>query len=140
MNFLAHENFPHYALKLLREFEAVKVTPNDIQDVATEYGAGASVEDWLDCAGKQGAAHRPTILIFDDGIKANAVGVKAMRESRCNFVVFAKRWMAEPWNDLIWRLLKAWPTISATAQNSKDNNQRCRIEVTINGKIVVTNL
>jgi hypothetical protein len=140
LKFLAHENFPDFALKLLRQFESLKAFPDEILDVPSEYGSGAPVEDWLDCAGKQGPVHRPTIIILDDGIKTNAVGLQSMRESKCNFIVFARTWMDQPWTDFAWKLLKAWPSIGAQAQGAKERNRRCRIDVSINGKIRVTNL
>jgi hypothetical protein len=71
--------------------ESASPLPIEIQDVANEYGQGAVASVWLDCAGKQAASFRPTIIMMDDGIIANAVNLKDMRESRCSFAILARR-------------------------------------------------
>ena len=98
------------------------------------------MDDWLDCAGKQGATHRPTVILVDDGIKTNAVSRQSMRESRCSFIVFARAWASEPWNRFAWKLLKAWPDITEMAMTAKEKGRQCRIDVTTNGKLHVGNL
>lgn len=125
---------------MLRKLESVSPFPHEIEDVVTEYGQGASIDDVLDCVGKLGKDHRPSILLLDDGVKENAVGLRAMRESRCSFVVFSRQWMKTPPEEFIWRLAKAWPAVTSKMATSRTKDAQCKIEVSINAKMFVTNL
>jgi len=140
LKFLAHDNFPILYLELLRLFEKSRQSKLEILDVTTEYGSGASMTEWLTCAGKQSEAHRPVILLIDDGVKDNQVGVRAMRESQCTFVRLARRWIDEGYDDFCWRLLKVWPDIVVATENAVVGGHQCRIDVSIKGKCTVVNL
>jgi hypothetical protein len=79
------------------------------------------------------------ILTLDDGIRENAISVKAMRETGCSFVMFLRAWHREGFHSFSWRLIRFWPNVVEAARAAVAAGRQCRIDVTINGKTSVTN-
>ena len=140
MKFVKHENFPDALANLIRHFEYWERGESTIQWPEDLYGKQVQPDEWFWVVGKQAWENRPVILTMDDGIKDNAVALKAMRESGCSFVFLERAWAKEVLQSMAWRILKVWPDIIATAESAKRARRQCRINVPVKGKINVTNL
>lgn len=125
MTFFTHPNFPAEAGKLLKSFDGGRHQFELFLDV---YPPGTPDTDWILTLGKR--REKPFILSLDDGMLANAVTRRALRESGCHFVYFARDWSKRyDWENLAWRLVKAWPKIVAAA---KDVDRPSTLFVTVN--------
>jgi len=140
LKIIKHENFPQRVAQLIRQFELLESDECTIQFPIEEYGDNVAPGEWMSVIGKPTAAHRPIVLTMDTGVRGNAVGIKAMKESRCSFVCLEHGWSKKPLQEFAWRILKAWPEIVKKAKEAHDTEQHCKIGVTINGKPYVTNL
>jgi len=138
--FVKHENFPDGYANIVRHFEFQQMGETLLKFPQELYGPDVRPEEWLSCVGKQAKEHRPLVLTLDDGIKENAVSLKAMRDSACSFVIFLRAWSKEGFQSFSWRLLKCWPKVVEAATAAHTAGRQCRIEVSINGKTFVTNL
>ena len=140
MKFVKHENFPDAIANLIRHLEHWERGETTIQFPQELYGNDVNPGEWLLAVGSPARQHRPTVLTLDSGIKENAVNIKAMKQSGCSFVVFARGWMKEPLRSFAWKAIRAWSAIVDQAEQSHEAKQQCRMDVSINGNITLTNL
>lgn len=140
MTFVKHENFPVLAADLIRRVCREENSEPILQLPQEIYGENVRPDEWLDCLGKQTKSHRPFILTMDEGIKANMLSVKAMRDSGCSFVCLTRQWADEPIWSIAWRILKCWPEVVSRAEAAHRQGIQCRIDVSLKGKIKPFNL
>lgn len=140
MSFIKHENFPDALANLVRHYEHWQSGTTTLKFPQELYGESVAPGEWLPVIGNQAWEHRPVVLTMDDGIKENTIGLKTMKGCGCSFVILAKAWAERPLTDTAWRILRYWPEIVAKCEVSRLAKRQCRIEVTIKGKLNLTNL
>ena len=140
MNFIKHENFPDAIANLIRHFEFWSVGEPTLLFPQELYGEGVLPHEWFQCVGKVAIQHRPAIVTLDDGVKSNALGLKAMKDCGCIFVVFSKGWADNtPFHEFAWRALRYWPEVVARSVAAYRATKQCKIEVSKTGKLSVLN-
>lgn len=103
--FFADENISEYLARMLDIFDR----KNEIRAHADYFDKGTPDAEWMQ---KVASWSKDVVAICGDGrILKNKAERKVLKECNLMFVHLASGWTRLPWEEQVWKLIKAWPNI-----------------------------
>jgi len=113
MRFILDENMPRPAARMLDAFDH----ENEVLSIIDELGPGLSDEEWM----RRLAELRPppTIVSGDGRILRNRSERRVLKECGLMFVALSRGWTNLRWEEMAWKLVKAWPSIAQEVNRAR---------------------
>ncbi len=117
MRFFFDRNISKYIAQMLDAFSRGHPGGHEVKSLDDDRRFTNTTGDveWLAVLGRD----EPSWIVIcgDAAILANEVERAALDEANLTFFCFDKSWMKMRFEDQAWKLVKAWPSIVATAQS-----------------------
>lgn len=127
MIFFADENISERLARILDIFDQ----DNTVRAHGDYFPKGTPDTEWLRAVSSWD--DKVVVLCGDGRILKNKAEKSILKECGLMFVHLAAGWPRLPWDEMAWKLIKAWPAIK---KEVSDARFPMLFEVTVNGKVL----